>query len=214
MNRDQLENRLPRSFYERSPIVVAQQLLGKSLLRRVRQQWIGGRIVETEAYLAAEDPASHSARGRTPRNASMFGPPGTLYVYTIHAKYCLNAVTEAAGVGSAVLIRALEPIWGIKRMKKNRGVDDLRRLARGPAMLCQALGIDRQQDGIDLVDSDLVAITGSPSEDPSISESLTVTSSPRIGISQATERQLRFFVDANWYVGGRASDHQNRPTRP
>ena len=117
---------------------------------RVPDQILGGLIVETEAYLAADDPASHSHRGPTPRNRSMFAEPGTLYVYSIHAKYCMNAVTEAEGVGSAVLIRAMEPIWGIELMQFARGTEDRLRLCRGPAMLCQALSIDRSYDGSDI----------------------------------------------------------------
>ena len=112
------QDRLPRSFYDRSPATVARELLGKALLRRLDGQWLGGWIVETEAYLSDGDLASHSARGRTRGNAAMFGPPGTLYVYPIHAKYCMNAVTESDGTGSAVLIRAMEPVWGIDRMRR------------------------------------------------------------------------------------------------
>ena len=130
---------------------VARDLLGMSLLRKINSRWIGGRIVETEAYLSNDDLASHSVRGQTPSNASMFGPPGTLYVYPIHAKYCLNAVTQPTGTGSAVLIRALEPIWGIKHMRRHRQTDDVARLTRGPAMLCQALDVDRSLDLADLV---------------------------------------------------------------
>ena len=126
--------------------MVARELLGKVLLRKLRGQWLGGRIVETEAYLAAGDPASHSAAGKKRSNAAMFGPPGTLYVYPIHARFCMNAVTEKEGTGSAILIRAIEPIWGMERMHEHRGTDDPRRLTRGPAMLCQALQVDRALD--------------------------------------------------------------------
>ena len=128
------ETRLPLAFYERRTETVARDLLGKSLVRKVQGEHVGGIIVETEAYLSTEDPASHSARGHTPSNAAMFGRAGTLYVYPIHAKYCLNAVTESDGVGCAVLIRAIEPVWGVEAMQENRGVEDLRRLTRGPDM--------------------------------------------------------------------------------
>jgi DNA-3-methyladenine glycosylase len=180
-------------------------LLGKQLLRYTADQWVGGFIVETEAYLADDDPASHSARGETPGNAAMFDQPGTLYVYPIHAKYCLNAVTERRGVGCAVLIRAIEPAVGIQVMAANRGHDDPRRLTRGPAMLCQALAVDRRQDGIDLVTSDTIMITAGHEHAPA-----AVTSTPRIGISAATEKPLRFFVDGNRFVSGRRSDHRIR----
>ena len=151
-------DRLSRSFYDRPTDLVARELLGKALLRRLDGRWLGGWIVETEAYLPSGDLASHSARGKTPGNAAMFGPPGTLYVYPIHAKYCMNTVTEAEGFGSAVLIRAIEPVWGIEQMQENRGTDDLRRLSRGPAMLCQALGVDRSFDTVDLLDAKHIMI--------------------------------------------------------
>ena len=144
-------SRLPRSFYERPTELVARELLGKALLRRVGEEWLGGLIVETEAYLASGDLASHSARGETRSNAAMFGRPGTLYVYPIHAKYCMNVVTDPMGQGSAVLLRALEPVWGIEQMMRNRSTSQLRQLTRGPAMLCQALAVDRAQDKTDLV---------------------------------------------------------------
>jgi DNA-3-methyladenine glycosylase len=200
--------RLSRSFYDRPTDLVARELLGKALLRRHDGQWLGGWIVETEAYLPDGDLASHSARGKTPGNAAMFGPPGTLYVYPIHAKYCMNTVTESVGFGSAVLIRAIEPVWGIERMQENRGTDDLRRLSRGPAMLCQALGIDRSFDTVDLLASKQIIIA-----DRQLDESSRVTATTRIGISKSQDRMLRYFVDGSWFVSGRASDHYTRPSK-
>ena len=188
---------MPRSFYDRSPALVARQLLGKALLRRIQGEWVGGLIVETEAYLAERDPASHSARGKTPSNAAMFGLPGTLYVYPIHAKYCMNAVTEAEGRGSAVLIRAIEPVWGIEVMKANRGFSDLRRLTRGPAMLCQALSIDRDDDHKDLTRDREILIAESNE-----ASNVKVRGTPRIGISQAQRLRLRFLVRENTFVSG------------
>jgi DNA-3-methyladenine glycosylase len=174
-------------------------LLGQALLRRIDDQWVGGLIVETEAYLAAGDLASHSARGKTRSNASMFARPGTLYVYPIHAKHCLNAVTEQEHVGCAVLIRAIEPIWGISRMQQHRGFDDARRLTRGPAMLCQALAVDRSDDGADLVGDDgSITIARPP-----IAWAAEVAQSPRIGISKAIDHPLRYFVRGNRFVSGR-----------
>lgn len=193
---------LPRSFYDRPTIQVARELLGKALLRRTGGAWVGGMIVETEAYLPADDPASHSARGKTPSNASMFGPPGTLYVYPIHAKHCLNAVTEKEGVGAAVLVRALEPIWGIELMQSHRGVDDLRRLTRGPAMLCQALRVDRSDDAADLIRDRGIRIAALSDPAP-----IEIRCSSRIGISKAVDHPCRFFAGHNRYVSGRRSDH-------
>ena len=184
---------LPGSFYARSTEIVARELIGKALLHKVDGQWIGGIIVETEAYLASDDPASHSARGQTKSNASMFASPGTLYVYPIHAKYCMNAVTGPIGEGTAVLIRALEPIWGIAAMQTSRGQQDLRRLTRGPAMLCQSLSVDRQHDGLCLVRNTgfRVACTGA---EPN------VATTERIGISKAVDRQLRFVDQDSRYL--------------
>ena len=200
-------DRLPRGFYDRSTEIVAQELLGKALLRKYGNHWMGGWIVETEAYLSSDDPSSHSHRGPTQSNASMFEHAGTLYVYPIHAKYCLNAVTEQKGKGSAVLIRAIEPVWGIERMIARRGLSDRRRLTRGPAMLCQALDVDRGLDGADLVSGSEITITGGQS-------SPVMTSSCRIGISRAQDLPLRFFIDGNWFVSGRSSDHRRRPCKP
>lgn len=198
---------LGRAFYSRFPDIVARDLLGRALVRRWGNSWIGGLIVETEAYLAEDDPAAHSHRGQTPRNASMFGHAGTLYVYTIHAKYCLNAVTETVGRGSAVLVRALEPIWSIDAMRIRRGRDDPRQLCRGPAMLCQSLGVDLRLNGADLCQTDEIWI-----ESYSAPLDFPTRVSPRIGIRHAADFPLRFFVDGNRYVSGRAGDHTRRPT--
>jgi hypothetical protein len=109
-----------------------------------------GRIIETEAYLGGEDPASHSYRGRSNRNAVMFGPPGVLYVYTIHSRFCMNAVTEAEGTPTAVLIRACQPLVGIELMKERRGREKMTELTTGPARLCESLAVDRRLNGWDL----------------------------------------------------------------
>lgn len=200
-------DRLPLTFYDRPAETVARELLGKALLRKINGQWIGGWIVETEAYLSDGDPSSHSHRGMTASNAAMFDHPGTLYVYPIHAKYCMNAVTENHGKGSAVLIRAIEPVWGIDPMMQHRQTSDCRRLTRGPAMLCQALCVDRRLDGANLISA--TEITIADGDAPA-----TITCGPRIGISTAKELPLRFFVDGNWFVSGKVRDHQQRPTRP
>lgn len=185
---------LPRSFYESATEVVGRELIGKALLHKVDGAWIGGLIVETEAYLADDDPASHSARGQTKSNGSMFARPGTLYVYPIHAKYCMNAVTESEGQGTAVLIRAIEPIWGIEKMQNHRGFEDLRRLTRGPAMLCQALAVDRSHDGIDLIADKQFRIANVASDPPAI------VTTERIGISKARELPLRFVAKGSRFA--------------
>lgn len=185
---------LPVSFYARPTDLVAQDLIGKTFLHRVIGRWIGGIIVETEAYLAADDAASHSARGKTKSNRAMFGKPGLLYVYPIHAKYCLNFVTDAKDEGTAVLIRALEPIWGIELMRESRNQTELKRLTSGPAMLCQALGVDRSHDGIDLIgDKDFRVAEG-------IADPVEVFASKRIGISKAVDLPLRFTAKGSRYL--------------
>jgi DNA-3-methyladenine glycosylase len=117
----------------------------------------------------------------------------------------MNAVTEGEGIGSAVLIRAIEPVWGIEQMSRHRGTDQIRRLTRGPAMLCQAMGVDRSLDAVSLLDSDEIMIASGQHD------AFQVTATSRIGISTSTELQLRFFVDGNWFVSGRVGDHQTRP---
>jgi DNA-3-methyladenine glycosylase len=183
---------LPARFYRRSPELVARELLGAMVFRRLPEGLLGGRIVETEAYLADNDPACHAARGPTARNAVMFGPPGFAYVYAIHSRWCLNAVTMPADVGCAVLIRAIEPLIGIEFMQARRPRHELRDLARGPARLCQALAIDKRHNGLDLC-------SDSPQAELWIAGGKRVADrdvlvSPRIGVTSAHELPLRFFV--------------------
>src|SRR5438105_3815654 len=149
---DRAPTPVPRPFYRRDPRVVAPELLNKVLVRGDRS----GRIVEVEAYCGGEDPGSHAYRGPTTRNATMFGPPGHLYVYfTYGMHFCANAVCGRDGEGVAVLLRALTPVAGIDQMRAvrpaaRRDVD----LCSGPGKLCQALGIDRSFDGADVVSGD------------------------------------------------------------
>lgn len=208
MKRPPVSARLPRSFYARPTEVVARDLLGKALLRRIPPDdatrggakaagWIGGMIVETEAYLPTNDPACHASKGKRKSNASMFSQPGTLYVYPIHGKHCMNAVTEKVGHGCAALIRAIVPLWGIESMIRNRGLQDHRRLTRGPGMLCQALRVDRNCDGIDLIRHRTLLIA-----DLDDLADFETVATPRVGISQATELNLRFAVRDNNFVSG------------
>jgi DNA-3-methyladenine glycosylase len=193
---------LPIDFYSRDPKLVARDLIGKLLWRETSAGLCGGRIVETEAYLSQRDPACHAARGRTQRNASMFGPPGRAYVYMIHSRWCLNAVTEPEGVPSAILIRAIEPLIGIDLMQQRRRTEVLRDLARGPARLCEALAIDRTYDGWDLTAGRELWISNDETESGG---PLRIATSGRIGISSAQRRLLRFFVADNPFVSGRTS---------
>jgi DNA-3-methyladenine glycosylase len=198
--------RLSRRFFDRPTPTVARELLGKALIRRIAGQLLGGLIVETEAYLSSGDLASHSTRGLTRSNAAMFDRFGTLYVYPIHAKHCMNVVTGRVGEGSAVLIRAIEPVWGLEIMMDHRGTDQLRQLTRGPARLCQALQIDREHDRIDLLTSEEVWIS------QGCTLKSEIISTARIGISAARDLPLRFFLDGNWFVSGTAREHHNRPS--
>lgn len=186
---------LPQTFYNDDVIRVARNLIGCTLCRRSRAGLTTGRIVETEAYLPASDSASHSFKGRGRKNASMFGPPGRGYVYTIHARQCFNVVTQAEGQGCAVLIRAIEPVAGVSLMSERRRTETSRDLCRGPARLCEALDIGRGFDGWDLTTGTRLWIA--PSEDcPDVNTSV------RIGVTSAKDLQLRFFVPENRFVSG------------
>ena len=193
---------VPRRFYADDALVVAPRLLNKILVRGGRS----GRIVEVEAYRGAEDPASHAFRGLTRRNATMFGPPGRLYVYfTYGMHFCANAVCGPEGEAQAVLLRALAPVTGLLEMRRARGARGRSRpprdveLTSGPARLCQALDIGRADDGADLVrgDRDLRIVDDGtpPPEAPGVSG--------RIGLSQAAELPWRFWVPDDPHVSRR-----------
>ncbi len=191
--------RLGKRFYNRDTLVVAEDLLGKLLVRRLDDgQRLSGIIVEVEAYLHQGDPASHSYRGQTQRNASMFGAAGKLYVYTIHAKFCVNVVTEPMEVGAAVLVRAIEPLEGISHMRHNRSTIVPQLISTGPARLCQALAIDKSIDGEDLLTGDMIWLESQPTL--VTSKPFAISSSPRIGISQAKDLPYRFFVTVHGVI--------------
>lgn len=187
---------LSRDFYERDPKVVAAELIGKHVVRRTLQGVCSGIIVETEAYLATGDPASHSYRGKTRKNATMFGRAGLLYVYPIHGRYCLNAVTETCGVASAVLIRAVQPVLGIELMQLRRQ-SPLIDLTRGPARLCEAFAVDRQLDGWDLTRGRRIWIESAPLE-----RTIEIQITSRIGVTSAHDFQLRFIASNCEFVSG------------
>jgi DNA-3-methyladenine glycosylase len=190
----ELDIQLERAFYERPTIDVARDLLGQVLVSETPQGRAAGRIVETEAYLGAEDPASHAARLRTGRVEAMSGEPGIAYVYRsygIHAM--LNVVTEPLGATGAVLIRALEPLIGINLMRIRRGLEEERLLCSGPGKLCQALAIGLDLHGTDLVTSDRLWLA--PGEPPS-----DVSTSGRIGISRGQAHPWRFWITDNPHV--------------
>ncbi len=190
---------LPRSFYDRSPLAVAPDLLGKVVTGADGRS---GRITEVEAYCGGDDPASHAYRGRTPRNETMWGRPGLLYVYfTYGMHWCANATCGPDGVAGAVLLRALQPLTGLDTMRRSRWRNQRhqsdRDLCRGPARLCQALGWDRALDGADLVTSDHgVRIVDDGAPPPA------VVTTARIGLRVAADRPWRFVVPASPWVSG------------
>jgi DNA-3-methyladenine glycosylase len=184
---------LQRDFYLRPTVEVARALLGKVLIHRTHACTIAGRIVETEAYLR-DDPACHASRGITHRNAAMFGEPGHAYIYFTYGMYfCFNAVTAPEGIGEAVLVRAVEPMEGIETMKVLRGVEKPADLAGGPGKLCQAFGLDRRHNGLDLTRGELVI-----ADDGYVPGEVVVTT--RIGIRLAADKPWRFYIAGNPYV--------------
>ena len=192
--------KLSRSFYEQSTIDVAKQLLGKLLIHRHADATLVGRIVETEAYLGPHDLACHAAKGRTKRTEVMFGAAGHAYVYFIYGFYnMLNLVTEAKDYPAAVLIRAVEPVRGIERMKQNRQNQELRSLASGPGKLCQAFAIDRSLNGQDVCGKVLyLEDRGEPAP--------KFDATPRIGVDYAgkwKDKPLRFVVRGSKFVSKR-----------
>jgi DNA-3-methyladenine glycosylase len=192
---------LDRDFYSRDPRKVARQLLGKVLVRRGHTR-LTARIVEVEAYLGQEDAAAHSAAGNTARTAVLFGPPGHAYVYFIYGNhYCLNVSCEPEGLAGGVLFRALEPLSGMEEMAEGRGVEihdpkDLVKLTSGPGRLCEAFGITRARDnGCDLTSSASSLWIG---EDGYRARNIRVV--PRIGITKAADKPLRYLLDGNPFV--------------
>ena len=195
---------LPEEFYNRDPRRVSRDLLGKLLVRREGRTTLAARIVEVEAYLGADDPAAHSAAGRTPRNAVLFGPPGCAYVYFIYGNhYCFNVSCLPDGIAGGVLFRALEPIEGIEQMANARGISiasarDLRRLTSGPGRLAEAFGITIRRDNgknLTIPGSDLWI-----ADDGFRMPPILVT--PRIGITKAAALPLRYLVAGNPFVSG------------
>jgi DNA-3-methyladenine glycosylase len=187
---------LRRGFYDRDTEIVARELLGMILECNTPEGIASGIIVETEAYIGEHDAACHAAAGRTRRTEPLYGPPGNAYVYFIYGMHwCINAVTRAEGLPSAVLIRALEPLNGIPLMRRRRPkARSDRDLTNGPGKLCAALGIDRHMNGLPLQRYPVVIREGSRVDDND------VIITPRIGITQAADWPLRFLVRGNPFV--------------
>ncbi len=191
---------LGRDFFARDTLAVARELLGQRLVRIWEGERLSGCVVEVEAYIGEEDQACHARCGRTKRNATMYGPPGHAYVYFVYGMHhCLNVVTGRKGFPAAVLIRALEPLEGIEVMRARRGGRADVELTSGPARLCQALGIDRRFDGVDLCVPDASLFVEKSGALPDVA----VTTGPRVGVrgdEAALAAPWRFYVQDNGYV--------------
>jgi DNA-3-methyladenine glycosylase len=187
---------LARSDLPTDTVALARYLIGKRVVRDLAGDAIGGRIVETEAYVIG-DAASHAYRRMTARNRSLFLETGHAYVYVAYGvSFMLNVSSEGPGIGAGVLIRALEPLDGIPIMRRNRGVERLNDLARGPGRLTAALCIDRSLDGLDLCRIGPLWLAGDDHQPGEIGQST------RIGISHDMDRLLRFYVRGSPFVSG------------
>lgn len=202
---------LPCSFYDRDPPLVARELLGMHLVMRDPDGHdLRARIVETEAYLGPHDPACHAVVGRTRRTEHLHGPPGRAYVYRIYGMHwCINAVTLPDGIGSAVLLRAVEPLGDLDRLRERRPAARRDRdLTNGPGKLCAAYGITGAHDGTSLQAGPVRIVQGSDVRDADV----VVT--PRIGITRAADWPLRFLEHGNPFVSGTPKSFAVTPYRP
>lgn len=186
-----------RKFYLRDTVTVSKDLLGKLIVRKTKYKTLIAKITETEAYRGSDDPASHSHRKITNRNKVMFDTGGRVYVYFIYGNYnCFNIVTEKKGTGSAVLIRAAEPVEGIELMKSFRGkIKNIYELTNGPGKLCKALNIDKTFYGKDVTEEGEIFISY-----PQRKEKFEIVSTKRIGISKGADLPFRFFIKDNPFV--------------
>jgi len=180
---------LGKKFFKQPTVDLAKALLGKYLVFGN----LKGMIVETEAYLYKDDPGCHASKGKTIRNAPMFGPSGNTYVYLIYGMYhCLNIVSGKTGEGEAVLLRALEPVEGIPIMQRRRKTKKIENLCNGPGKLTQAFGITKKYNNLSLIDGPLYVFDNK--------KNYEIASATRIGLSVGKELELRFFIKGNKFV--------------
>jgi DNA-3-methyladenine glycosylase len=185
---------LPVEFYERKPEDVAHSLLGKMLIRVFDGEKLGGVVVETEAYRGLADPASRAFHGRKNYNSPMWNPPGRLFIYNVHKYWMLNVVAHRVDEIGGVLFRAIEPVWGLKTMRRLRPVGNDRELANGPGKLTLALGLNNKLNSYLITDPDSpVHILDAPS----ITNFCT---SHRIGVTRDLPEELRFYIQGNKFV--------------
>lgn len=202
-----LVSMLDKNFYEKTAIELARELLGKMLIHEAYSGTAGGIIVETEAYCGIDDPASHAANGPTPRSKIMFGPSGISYVYFSYGMHNLfNIVSDKFGIAGAVLVRAIEPKIGIELMKKRRKTDSVLNLCSGPGKLTTALSITLKENGLNLRQKPLCVTEGN------LVPKYEICSSPRIGISKATEHPWRFFIKGSPFVSARNKERSQYAT--
>ncbi|MGC8999144.1 MAG: DNA-3-methyladenine glycosylase [Candidatus Bathyarchaeia archaeon] len=187
---------LPKSFYERDPATVARGLLGKTLVRRFNHHILSGKIVETEAYYGENDPASKAYKGRKAFNELMYLDVGKTFIYMVHGNWLLNIVAHSRGSVGAVLIRAIEPLEGIEFMRKNRGVKDVHALTSGPGRLTRAMGITKEQNGLDVTkaENEIAIFEAAAMED------FEIGTSHRIGVKRDLPQELRFYIKGNMFV--------------
>lgn len=199
---------LPVTFFRRPAEVVAAELLGMVVVSSVGEEVTQARIVETEAYLGYDDPASHGyLHRRNARNEALFGPPGSWYVYLSYGMHwCANLVCQRAGLASAVLLRALEPLTGLEIMRRRRGGVPDRELCSGPGKLSQALGITRDLDGSRMLGSPVVV------RRPASRGDIAIATTPRIGITKAADWPLRFcLAGSSWTSRNETGGGSRRP---
>lgn len=188
---------LSRKFYLRDTVIVSKDLLGKIIIRKTGDSVLTAKIVETEAYIGDHDPACHAYMKITPRNKVLYDIGGKVYVYFIYGNYyCFNIVSEEKGVGSAVLIRGVEPVKGIELMKKYRGpVKNIFDLTNGPAKLCLAMNIDKRLYGVDVTCKGNIFIS-----EPIESQKFDIATTKRVGLNIGIDLPYRFFIKDNPYV--------------
>lgn len=194
--------KLPKEFYLQNCLKIAKELIGKVLVRKKGNITYSGIIVETEAYTGQTDAAAHSFRGKTERNKFMFSKGGIAYVYFTYGNhYCVNVVVEKENISHAVLIRALEPLDGAERMKKNRGTDNIYNLASGPGKLTEAFEIDMKLNGADLRGKELF-ISEYTGDNNTRDRKHIIEKSKRIGITKNADKLYRFYAANNPFVSG------------
>lgn len=198
------QNCLPPDTWQLSTVELARRLLGCVLCHDSPQGSCAGLIVETEAYLSQGDPGCMAARSHTPRNDPMFGPPGMAFVYlTYGMHHIFNAVAAPEGVPEAVLVRALEPLEGLELMAARRGTDDPKRLCKGPACVCQALGVDRSHNRADLSTGPLRILPPPPGREPVAPAQIVVTTRIGLGEGKGAQLPLRFYLGDSPFVSRR-----------